>query len=127
RMPLLQSVSPDPARPKGTSMFAFAIVLTVLIASVALPDLGRPLNLSGARLAAAEPSETIIAAMIASPEVGPDAARDKAWDLFGRGFNYSRWRFVRASFDDATMPRIILDRADLSGASLIRADMMRAS
>jgi uncharacterized protein YjbI with pentapeptide repeats len=107
-------------------MSVFAVVLTALVASVALPDLGRPLNLAGARLAAAEPSETIIAAMIAAPGIGPQAALETAWDHFGRGLDYRRWRFRRASFDDATMQRIMLDGADLSGASLIRANMTRA-
>ena len=123
---LLQSVNPDPATPGGASMSVFAVVLTALVASVALPDLGRPLSLAGARLAAAEPSDAIIAALIASPKIGPEKAREKAWEHFGRGLDYTRWRFARASFDGAIMPRITLNEADLSGASLIRADMLRA-
>jgi uncharacterized protein YjbI with pentapeptide repeats len=123
-VPLLQSVNPDTARPRGASMSIYSVLLTALVASVALPDLGRPLNFSGARLAAAEPSDAIISAMIASPRIGPDKARDEAWRLFGRGLDYTRWQFIGASFDGATMPLITLDETDLSGASFIRADMI---
>ena len=105
-------------------MSVYSVLLIALVASVALPDLGRPLNFSGARLAASEPSDAIVAAMIAMPEIGPQDARAEALRLFGRGLDYTRWQFARASFDGATMPLITLNEADLSGASLIRADMI---
>ena len=120
RTTLFRSVNPDRTQTKGASMSVFAVVLTALVASVTLPDLGRPLNLVGARLAAAEPSDAIIAAMI---PLGPERARKEAWLLFGRGLDYTRWQFAGASFDDATMPLIKLTEADLRGASLIRANM----
>ena len=119
-------LNPSPENERGAAMSIYAVLLTALVASVALPDLGRPLNLTGARLAAAEPSEAIIAAMIASKEVGPERARHEAWRLFGRGLDYTRWQFAGASFDGAVMPLIRLDQADLSSASLIRTDMVGA-
>ena len=76
-------------------MSVFPVVLIALVASVSLPDLGRPLSLSGARLAATEPSDAVIAAMIAARKVGPKKARETAWRQFGRGLNYTRWRFAR--------------------------------
>ena len=102
------AINPSHANERGAPMSIYSVLLTALVASVALPDLGRPLNLAGARLAAAEPSEAIMAAMIASREVGPERARNEAWRLFGRGLDYTRWQFAGASFDGAVMPLIRL-------------------
>jgi uncharacterized protein YjbI with pentapeptide repeats len=123
-MTFFQSLNPDIETPRGASMSVYSVLLTALVASVALPDLGRPLNFAGARLAAAEPSDAIVAAMIASPKVGPENARGQALKLFGRGLDYTKWQFAHATFDGAIMPLITLNEADLSGASLIRAEMI---
>jgi uncharacterized protein YjbI with pentapeptide repeats len=103
-----------------------AILLSVLLFGITLADFGRPLNLVGARLAAAEPSEAVVAAMIMKTRE-PGDARRQAWQQFGRGLNYTRWQFASASFDGAVMPLIRLDQADLTDASLIRADLTDAS
>jgi uncharacterized protein YjbI with pentapeptide repeats len=153
-------------------------LLVLLLVSVALPDLGRALNLAGAKLTAAEPSDILMAAtmMANSPHEeiansGPDSimkaagsdqpnpgtsynaersaqraasdgrekkiteafqhrldsAHTAAWTYFGRGFDYSNWRFIGASFDGATMPLVHLDNADLSDATFIRTQLLGAS
>jgi uncharacterized protein YjbI with pentapeptide repeats len=107
-------------------MPVYLCLLVVLFVSVALPDLGRALDLAGAKLVATEPADAITAAMITSTR-GPESARMKAWEYFGRGLDYRGWRFVGASFDGAIMPKVRLDRADLSDASFIRADLTNAS
>jgi Pentapeptide repeats (8 copies) len=108
-------------------MFIYSLLLGVLLVGIALPDLGRPLNLVGARLAAAEPSDSIIAALIGTAPSNPDKARRDAWQHFGRGLDYRKWRFANASFDDAVMPLVHLDYAYLTDASLVRADLSLAS
>jgi hypothetical protein len=87
-----------------------AILLSVLLVGITLADSGRPLNLVGARLAAAEPSEAVVAAMIMKTSE-PGDARRQAWQQFGRGLNYTRWQFASASFDGAAMPLIRLNLA----------------
>ena len=122
-------------------------LFVLLLGGVALPDLGRPLNLSGAKLTAVEPSDVIMAAMVATQRNAAAAAagqtpsqtaqagervdyatiRSDAWTHFGRGLDYSRWRFRGASFDASTMMLVRLDDADLTDASFIRAEMSGAS
>jgi uncharacterized protein YjbI with pentapeptide repeats len=124
------------------AMPVYLCLLVLSFVSVALPDLGRALDLAGAKLVAAEPSDTIMAAMITSTrgqggsavdldparkENWPENARMRAWDNFGRGLDYRGWRFVGASFDSAVMPKVRLDLADLSDASFIRTDLIDAS
>jgi uncharacterized protein YjbI with pentapeptide repeats len=118
---------------EATTMRKYILLFATLLVSAALPDLGRPLNLSGARLAAAEPSEAVIAAMIAATYGAGDTAaaeraRQNAWRSFSSGLNYAHWKFPSASFDNALMPKMRLHEAklqfaDLSNALLVDAKM----
>jgi uncharacterized protein YjbI with pentapeptide repeats len=112
-------------------MRIYVTIFAGLLIGLGLPEVGRPLNLSGARLTAAEPSENIMAALIvAGSWLGrpdQDAIRREAWERYGRGLDYTGWKFPNASFDGASMELIRLDRSDLSDAHLIRADLTEAS
>jgi uncharacterized protein YjbI with pentapeptide repeats len=122
-------------------MHIVGLVVLMVTAAVILPTYGRPLDLSRAKLVAEEPSEAMLAALIAhearaipavqtskAATAGVDLSnvRVNAWKHFGRGLDYSNWRFASASFRDALMPLIRLDGADLRGANLIRTNLTLA-
>jgi uncharacterized protein YjbI with pentapeptide repeats len=136
----VQAVNPGHYE-EDVPMHVVGLVMLMVTAAVILPTYGRPLDLSGAKLVAEEPSEAMLAALIsyearampaiqtnkaATAEVSLSNVRVKAWEHFGRGLDYSNWRFTKASFRDALMPLIRLDGADLRGANLIRANLTLA-
>jgi uncharacterized protein YjbI with pentapeptide repeats len=131
---------------EAAPMPIFFSLFVALLVGVALPDVGRALNLTGAKLTAAEPSDIIVAAVMATTngrdvavEGGDnkksveerareawDRARARVWQYFGRGLDYSHWRFNGGSFDGASMSLVHLVAADLSDASFIRAELTGA-
>lgn len=110
--------------------------ICLLIASLLLtlaPAYGRAVDLSGERLVAQEPSETVVAALIAAGQHSRDnsdgwlgAVRVQAWDGFGRGIDLSRWHFPGGRFDRATMGKIRMAGTNLHNASLDYANLIRA-
>jgi uncharacterized protein YjbI with pentapeptide repeats len=105
-----------------------------------LPASGRAIDLSGEKLVAQEPTETMIAALIVSERpirlfgspAGDDAgarlveANRMAWLNYGRGIDLSDWNFPRGQFDHATMADINLTRTDLRSATLDHANLIGA-
>ena len=113
-------------------------VALMLAPALIWADAPRPLDLAGARLFAREPSEGLMAGVIAAT---PRQASDKpgratalsdaqleAWEAFGLGVDLSGWNFPRVSFQGASMQKINLSNADLKiRANLIRANLAGAN
>lgn len=105
-----------------------------------LPASGRPIDLSGEKLVAQAPTETMIAAVITAERPiqvfgwpagdNPGArlveANRMAWRNYGRGIDLSDWNFPRGRFDHATMAGINLARVDLRAATLDYSNLIGA-
>jgi hypothetical protein len=99
----------------------------VFLSLTFLPASVRALDLSGESLVAQAPSETIIAASTIADSITtsksgdmasrPARVRQEVWDEYGRGIDFSKWRFHGARFDRATMARMRLVESDLRMAS----------